>query len=255
MIKYDYSASRGGPSSSTMSFADERNFIAPENLIPDEILNPTSSKQKPKRYDNEEFIDDMIASMAPSRKRTHSSPQSSSRPKMIHTEKSRVSVTDGKKKSKTMVVKQSLQPVRFSARSKNQTTPSKVDSEIESESEDEYVNELVIKKEGHQQNIVSDLTDILYSPIQRAIADEMTSDEDLSDVDPGRRPRRNVKSRYSAQTLKREHQIEARNKQRTTSESKAKKVIKEELDEHRCEICGHLFSSRQQLLLHVPIHI
>ena len=80
MIKYDYSAStsRGGPSSSTMSFADERNFIAPENLIPDEILNPTSTKPKPRRYDNEEFIDDMIASMAPSRKRNQSSPQSSS---------------------------------------------------------------------------------------------------------------------------------------------------------------------------------
>lgn len=255
MIKYDYSASssRGGPSSSTMSFADERNFIAPENLIPDEILNPTSTKQKPRRYDNEEFIDDMIASMAPSKKRKLSSPQSSSRPKMIHTEKSRVS--DSKKKGKSMVVKQ---PIRVSARfARSQMAYSKVESEDDSVSEDEYANELVIKKEVTQHDIVQDLTEILYSPARRAIAEEMEhSEEEFSDVEPGRRPRRNVKSRYSAQTLKREHQIEARNKQRTTSESKAKKVIKEEvMDEYRCEICGYLFSCRQQLLLHVPIHI
>lgn len=205
---------------------------------------------------------------------------SSSRPKMIYTQKTRVSVADGKRKTRTMIQKQVLQ-----AKAKPQVTrvnrqqqqrqaikgPFEHDESSETWSNDdpnEDVLDTLMKRERKLSekftiDLVNDLQDILRSPLKtNEDKNHSKSDDDDENLDTSaRRSRRHIMSRYGTSSFKKGNS--KKEKEVTTDPSDdegtmmGRITVKQEVMEkgHVCGICGDNFDSRGQLLNHVPIHI
>lgn len=112
---------------------------------------------------------------APNRKgkNTKNTSQQMSRPKMIHTQKTRVQVDDGKRKTKTMITRRDLnQPEESDMDSKNFDIDLGRDEYLERgnvlrTSESEMLEELSTKTfDKFNPDVVSDLEEILRSPIK-----------------------------------------------------------------------------------------
>ncbi|KAG5676506.1 hypothetical protein PVAND_006337 [Polypedilum vanderplanki] len=208
-----------------------------------------------------------------------------SRPKMIFTEKTRVPVFDGRRKTRTMIQKQVLnrnqiQTSRHLAmhnKGKKQPTQEEEDDDEDNDSNgsetcsneddpNEDVLHTLLKRERKLSekftiDLVNDLQDILRSPIKTSITiDE--EEEPLIDSPNSRRNRRQTFSRYDTNStningMNYKRGIEE-NGQQSEVEEVERIIIKEEeilIDTHSCEICGDDFESREELLAHVPIHI
>jgi hypothetical protein len=181
---------------------------------------------------------------------TKSSSSSSSRPKMIYTQKTRVAVSDGKRKTKTMIQKQVMQSKSKppSSRVSRQQQKKKKELFEHDESSETWSNDdpnedvldTLMKRERKLSekftiDLVNDLQDILRSPLK-------TNDDDEMD----RRSRRGTMSRFG------------KKRTRESSEEEPEKVfVKQEVleDGHVCGMCGDSFETRTQLRSHIQIHI
>lgn len=264
----------------TMSFAS---FNLPKNIVefqlPDEIFETVSRDRKVEQ-----------------KKTPYSSSSSlmmggtSTRPKMIFTEKTRVPVYDGKRKTRTMIQKQVmggnkkvLLKHKFSnsrqifERYKLEEVEEQQTDEIDSDgsetcSNDDDPNEDVLKvlmkrerklSEKFTVDLVNDLQEILRSPLklsEKIIQEDDIDDEDLLDNSLSLKVRRSVRqtpSRYGTGNRKsisinqKDHDSEQEGDVSETI------IIKQELFDGQasCGICGDTFDSRELLLSHVPIHI
>lgn len=255
----------------TQSF---ESYVVPNSItefkLPDEIFQTVSRDRK-----NDE------------KKQQQQQVQTSSRPKMIFTEKTRVPVYDGKRKTRTMIQKQVLKQHPTTSRMvrtikkevKNKPSiiqeryayDDKNSSGSETCSNEDDPNEDVLRtllkrerklSEKFTIDLVNDLQDILRSPIKTNIhIDEDDEQHNSTDVPKARR--RNTVTRYSI-SMTNNNANGAKNDKNyydndnDDSESELENVvIKQEYvnDGHVCNICGSSFSSRDQLLEHVSIHI
>jgi KRAB domain-containing zinc finger protein len=211
----------------------------------------------------------------------------SSRPKMIFTEKTRVPMSDGKRKSRMMIQKQILNRNQVEKTTRHLTTTTTRKraainvSQLQKNDEEEYdvesnegsetcsneddpnedVLHTLMKRERKLSekftiDLVNDLQDILRSPIKTSITiDEM--DEPLIDIPSMRRNNRRTYSRYevggtsSMNGTKKDYEVENGDQ----SESEMERVVVKQESCHSCQICSDTFSSREELLAHVPIHI
>lgn len=198
------------------------------------------------------------------RKRSSKAEQQTSRPKMIHTQKMRVPVEDGKRKTRTLITrtpaKDAHEPIspRISKRNekkqKNSNHYVKDDMDLLLESS---------RKHLKFPEVVNDLEEIFRSPIKsRESNDEYITSDIISPPVSKRTSKRSSgpSSGYSAE------------KQSKTSADKLSKTIESPLveplnikieaeasfssdDVFTCEMCSAVFRDRAQLLVHVPVHI
>lgn len=186
---------------------------------------------------------------------------SSSRAKMIFTEKTRVPVYDGKRKTRTMIQKQVLGQKQL-AKIKSQINN---DSGSETCSNEDDPNEdalnVLLKRERKLSekftiDLVNDLQEILRSPLK--ISEKMIEEEELLDNSNNSKIRRSVRLTPSKYGNTHKSSITNKDNESDAEEEEVTDqiVIKEEfLDGQSCEICGDSFDSREELLSHVPIHI
>lgn len=204
----------------------------------------------------------------------------SSRPKMIFTEKTRVPVNVGKRKTRTMIQKQILNqhPTTSSSRmqrikkeevrkpiimQENDDNSSGSETCSNEDDPNEDVLHTLLKRERKLSekftiDLVNDLQEILRSPIKTNLTFD-DDDDQLLEVTPNNRRRRTI-SRYSismtnsnANGAKNDNQED----EQSDTEDVGNIVIKQEYvsDGHICKLCGSGFTSRDQLLEHVSIHI
>ena len=255
----------------TLSF---ESYVVPDNItefkLPDEIFQTVSRDRKNEQQQQ--------------KKQQQQKVQTTSRPKMIFTEKTRVPVYDGKRKSRTMIQKQvlnqhpttsrmvrtikkevknkpSIIQERYAYEDKN-TSGSETCSNEDDPNED--VLRTLLKRERKLSekftiDLVNDLQEILRSPIKTNLNIDEDDDQFTENSNPRRR---NTLSRYSI-SMTNNNTNGAKNDNNYNdndeeSESELENVvIKQEYvnDGHVCNICGSSFSSRDQLLEHVSIHI
>lgn len=209
------------------------------------------------------------------KKPTPRASSSAVRPKMIFTEKTRVAVTDGKRKTRTMIQKQVVQskPKPQATRvSRQQLQLRQKDEEIFEHDEssetwsnddpNEDVLDTLLKRERKlsekfTMDIVNDLQDILRSPLKtNEDKNHSYGDGDADELDFDnltRRSRRPTTSRYGSP----QKRLGGGKKGRDALSEDDSIFIKQEVceDGHSCEICGEAFETREELLGHVPIHI
>lgn len=199
------------------------------------------------------------------------------RPKMIYTQKTRVAVSDGKRKTKTMIQKQVLhakaktQQARGGRQQKQDDEIFNHDESSETWSNDDPnddVLETLMKRERKLSekftiDLVNDLQEILRSPLKTNEDRNHDEDDDplnSSGTSSTRRSRRQVMSRYGSAALKRPSSRKGKEQSPELSDDEEEEMervlIKQEVvDGHLCGICGDSFVSRTQLLNHVPVHI
>lgn len=190
---------------------------------------------------------------------------SGSRSKMIYTQKTRVPVADGKRKSRTMIQKQVV-------KSKAKTTPARLNRQHQQaplrnpfdnidESDETWSNDdpnedtlnTLLKRERklsekYTIDLVNDLQDILRSPLKNNEDKSFSNGEDDLESSATRRSRRQVSRVLTLQQKKKVL--------KTETEDRAPTFIKQEVMEKLfCGICGDSFDTRAKLLDHVPIHI
>lgn len=185
-----------------------------------------------------------------------------SRPKMIFTEKMRV--TDGKKKTKTMVQKKIVKKQKAQASQvvrqpfqQLERDPFAHDESSETWSNDdpnEDVLDTLLKRERKLSekftiDLVNDLQDILRSPLKHnEDRNHSNGEEDELDTSAAKRRRQAVSKIGQKRAPRMEPSDEEEQPQRV--------IIKQEVIEGlSCGICGDYFETRAQLLNHVPIHI
>lgn len=211
----------------------------------------------------------------PGRKRTKASEaaaaaaaaqQLSSRPKMIHTEKTRVPIVDGKRKSKTLITRTSAgKSTKLNNSRKHNVrtvhTNSKPDLSNENGyarnlSETELLLELSKKKIKYNPDVVNDLEEILRSPIK-----SNHSAEDLVQTDIGNVLKKSPDkwTTVSAKEEEEEDEDGSDNLHRsidgTTIKEEPPYNMPTDDEVFTCEMCSAVFRDRAQLLIHVPIHI
>lgn len=197
---------------------------------------------------------------------------SGARPKMIYTQKTRIAVSDGKRKTKTMIQKRVLhskvKPTRVVRQQQPQQPFFEHDESSGTWSNDdpnEDVLDTLMKRERKlsekfTSDLVNDLQDILRSPLKTN--DEINDHADTST----RRSSRQVMSRYGTSPVKKAMAGKSRKGKEATPElseddddedGMEQIFIKEEILEegHLCGICGDAFATRTLLLSHVPVHI
>lgn len=186
---------------------------------------------------------------------------SSSRAKMIYTEKTRVPAYDGKRKTRTMIQKQVLGQKQM-AQIKPQTNDDDSGSETCSNEDDpnEDALNVLLKRERKLSekftvDLVNDLQEILRSPLK--MTEKIIEDEELIDnPNNSKVHRRSVRQTPSKYGSPRKNSTIKDNNSDVEENIDDKITIKEEfLDGQTCEICGDSFESREELLSHVPIHI
>lgn len=203
------------------------------------------------------------------------------RPKMIYTQKTRVAVNDGKRKTRTMIQKQVVQAKpkaqagRVSPQKKSLPLKLKQQFEHDESSEtwsnddpNEDVLDTLMKRERKLSekftiDLVNDLQDILRSPLKNNEDKNHSNNEDDEHLDmSARRSRRQIMSRYGSAAFKKasgssRKEIEPSSSEEEDDEQFDQIVIKQEAfeDGHICQICGDSFETRLQLRSHVPIHI
>lgn len=240
-----------------------------------------------------------------------STSSAASRPKMIHTQKTRVQVDDGKRKSRTLITRSAQQaepsppppppastvstakrPRRSTARqaakaddteapvSPTKQTRSSIKVErIQNEfSEANLLRELSQKSLNYSPDVVSDLEEILRSPIKsKDSMDDQVPEESYIAIEalPARNTRvsKRISNRNSGGHSDATRQTPVRSSARiakassTTDDELINSIvmnIKHEKEESytmtsdeffTCEMCSAVFRDRAQLLVHVPIHI
>lgn len=253
------------------------------------LLTSTAAQYKPPNEIEEFSLPDEIFAVAREKKtedkKLFNNRGTASRPKMIFTEKTRVPVLDGRRKTRTMIQKQVLnrnqietttsRHLTMQNKGMKQSTPKEEEEDEDDDDNDsngsetcsneddpnEDVLHTLLKRERKLSekftiDLVNDLQDILRSPIKTSITiDE--EEEPLIDTPNSRRNRRQTFSRYDTSATN----INGVNFKRGLEENGQEVeriIIKEEevlIDTHSCEICGDDFESREELLAHVPIHI
>lgn len=220
--------------------------------------------------------------------------QQSSRPKMIHTEKTRVPVIDGKRKSRTLITRttsKSSQATVATPSPRKRATPSsrKTRTDLYDKDLDEsnLLLELSKKKFKFDPDVVNDLEEILRSPIK---SKENSQSEDYAIDTKYRKSQRSTRRTTAAATaaaaaavaddvshkfdINRDYLIEPIKRTRRNYRKSmvdvpveelilstepdptiVKEEIPDEIEVYTCEMCSAVFRERSQLLVHVPIHI
>lgn len=192
----------------------------------------------------------------------------STRPKMIYTQKARVAAADGKRKTKTLIQKKviqskgKLQATRLTRQQLQEPPKDLFDNDESSETwsnddPNEDVLDTLLKRERKLSekftiDLVNDLQDILRSPLKNNEDKNFSNGED-EDIDssPTRRSRRQQISRSGLSQPNKVQKL-------AMGEGSNRVTVKQEDDEDEgmcCGICGDSFETRGQLLSHVPIHI
>lgn len=178
-----------------------------------------------------------------------------SRPKMIYTQKTRVPVSEGKRKTKTMIQKQVVQSKAKPRTNRQSLIKEKERFEHDESSEtwsnddpNEDVLDTLLKRERKLSekftiDLVNDLQDILRSPLKTNEEKHHDGDEELCETNT-KKPRR-VNSKFS------------KKRPRDESLDDEKVFVKQEVleDGHTCGMCGDSFETRAQLRSHIQIHI
>lgn len=166
-----------------------------------------------------------------------------SRPKMIHTQKMRVPVEDGKRKTKTLITRTAQKDARQSASSSSKSTRNSQrlstvhhhieqtiikDEDFMSRSETEILLELSRKNLKYSPDVVNDLEEILRSPIKsRELNEEyITSDPfpfELMSSSTSTRPQRASARRSVVGQLRAAHQQSQKTKSNKTASESPKK--------------------------------
>lgn len=245
-----------------MSFND--NFINPFNSI-DNDLQSIDSLVVPSCSSSNQPTKNAKANVRKRSSKLDQQSQQTSRPKMIHTQKMRVPVEDGKRKTRTLITRTSAKdphepvvPTRLSKRNekkqKNSNHYVKDDMDLLLESS---------RKHLKFPEVVNDLEEIFRSPIKSR---ESNDEYITSDLHPPTMPKRTSK-RNAVQTNR--YGVEKRTAARDDKLSKAiESPLAEPLnikveaeasfssdDVFTCEMCSAVFRDRAQLLVHVPVHI
>lgn len=334
-------ASAEADNSFTSQKSNERQQDDPEDLYENESYIKPAKNERRGRITKDDLLEDMfddlddtlnnIASTvptpieapstksfkSPTKKRggkvaptpTESTSSAASRPKMIHTQKTRVQIDDGKRKSRTLITRsaQQAEPLpppppapatptskrsrrstaRQAAKMNNtETTVSPVKqnrSSVKVEhinndfSEANLLRELSKKSIHYSPDVVSDLEEILRSPIKSKESNEERLAEDSAlhvKTPPGRNTRlsKRLSNRNSPGNTDVPRPTPVRSSARkakvsTTDDELLNSIamnIKQEKEESytmtsdeffTCEMCSAVFRDRAQLLVHVPIHI
>lgn len=194
---------------------------------------------------------------------------SNARPKMIHTQKTRVAVADGKRKTRTMIQKQVVQakPKPQATRVSRQQKKGPFDHDESSETwsnddPNEDVLDTLMKRERKLSekftiDLVNDLQDILRSPLKISDDKNFSNGEEDEHLDTSaRRSRRQIMSRYGTSTFKK---LGKRNRDSTSEDDDTEQrvIIKQEVFDEGllCGICGDSFTSKTELRDHISIHI
>lgn len=247
-----------------MSSSFNDNFINPFNSI-DNDLQSIDSLVVPSCSNSSISNSKPVKNNKPNARKRSSKPESqsqhTSRPKMIHTQKMRVPVEDGKRKTRTLIT-------RTSAKDVHETTPVRISkrNEKKRKSSNHYVKDdmdlLLESSRKHLKfpEVVNDLEEIFRSPIKsRESNDEyITSDAPPPTISKRTSKRNSVPTnRYGAE-------------KRSSTGAKLSKSIDLPLadplnikieaeasfdDVFTCEMCSAVFRDRSQLLDHVPVHI
>lgn len=240
---------------SDSTYTNERNLNNPANLtIPENIfMDPGSSK-------------DTLKSVS-------TNITSSGRPKMIHTQKAKIQMPDGSRKTTTLVTK----PGNKSQTQKNSKETKKSASSTRSRSHRLLTKPKRFRESPNQEpadgldiiderryserfdkDIVHDLQEILRSPVKQ---------KNSSDADQGKRRSKRQENRRGKLEETQTSNIDLEEslkddivapKDSEEDEDDIKSSIKQEVaddNENSCEICGEAFESRQKLLQHIRIHI
>lgn len=200
------------------------------------------------------------------------------KPKMIHTEKTRVVTADGNKRKTRTFISKTAKDVDFLT-----LTPSKIKPEDESfpllddgkplsvetspvrdvKLDEDFLLEIVKKNkytEKFNSDIVNDLKEILQSPV-KATKTVSSQDEPISPLTNSGRPRRNIKPTLKAlespiRPLPPSTSYTTRIRIQDPTPNIIEEVKKDENQEkHQCQICGVKFQSRTLLMAHVQVHI
>lgn len=247
-----------------MSSSFNDNFINPFNSIVSD-LQSIDSLVVPSCSNSSISNSKPVKNNKPNARKRSSKPESqsqhTSRPKMIHTQKMRVPVEDGKRKTRTLIT-------RTSAKDVHETTPVRISkrNEKKRKSSNHYVKDdmdlLLESSRKHLKfpEVVNDLEEIFRSPIKSR---ESNDEYITSDVPPPTVSKRTSKrnsvptNRYGAE-------------KRSSTGAKLSKSIDLPLadplnikieaeasfdDVFTCEMCSAVFRDRSQLLDHVPVHI
>lgn len=193
--------------------------------------------------------------------------QQTSRPKMIHTQKMRVPVEDGKRKTRTLIT-------RTSAKDSHEPIPTRISkrNEKKQKNSNHYVKDdmdlLLESSRKHLKfpEVVNDLEEIFRSPIKSR---ESNDEYITSDIHPPPTVSKRTSKRNAVPTNR--YGIEKRTTAATANVNLNKSIesplteplnIKIEAeasfssdDVFTCEMCSAVFRDRAQLLVHVPVHI
>lgn len=189
--------------------------------------------------------------------------QQTSRPKMIHTQKMRVPVEDGKRKTRTLIT-------RTSAKDSHDLVPSRISkrNEKKQKNSNHYVKDdmdlLLESSRKHLKfpEVVNDLEEIFRSPIKSRESNDEYIISDMHHHQPAKRTsKRNVTptNRYG---VDKRRMVEEKLNKSTEAPLPEPLNIKIEAeasfssdDVFTCEMCSAVFRDRAQLLVHVPVHI
>lgn len=219
-------------------------------------------------------------STAAARKRETKKSEAAARPKMIHTEKTRVATDEGsKRRTKTLITRtdvgsSSRASKTSSRRSRTATAPSTSTSFSGSSGggimmDADILEELSTKKLDHySSDLVNDLEQILRSPIKKP---PTSSPEVKVKTEPIEQTRTSLRQRRSRAPITSAASTSTADKSPSDSDSASrqmelKSVIKVEREVpqdandpsnelFQCSMCRAIFSDRSQLLSHVNIHI
>lgn len=245
-----------------MSFND--NYINPFNSIVDNDLQSIDSLVVPSCSSSSSPVKNAKTNARKRSSKADQQSQQTSRPKMIHTQKMRVPVEDGKRKTRTLIT-------RTSAKDSHGPIPqrtSKRNEKKQKQNSNHYVkDDMDLLLETSRKNlkfpeVVNDLEEIFRSPIKsRESNDEYIISDVRTPTTAKRQSKRNSvpTNRYGVE--KRSLASEKSNKSIGSPLAEPLNIkIEAEAsfssdDVFTCEMCSAVFRDRAQLLVHVPVHI
>jgi hypothetical protein len=175
---------------------------------------------------------------------------SSGRPKMIHTQKTRVPVLDGKRKTKTLItkhIKQGEAPGKVTEEKKARIQAKKKDPA------EEMLKEKCVER--FDSDIVHDLQEILRSPVKKKQVEEPTRRSARNRKVVEEEEPEEMEVEAEPETEAQEDETESTQKNDSDSDADGVVIKKEIIEENCCQICGQHFVVRSELLTHVGIHI
>lgn len=242
-----------------MSFND--NFISPFNSIDNDLQSIDSLVVASCSSSNP--IKNAKANIRKRSSKLDQQSQQTSRPKMIHTQKMRVPVEDGKRKTRTLIT-------RTSAKDSHEPIPTRISkrNEKKQKNSNHYVKDdmdlLLESSRKHLKfpEVVNDLEEIFRSPIKSR---ESNDEYITSDIHPPTISKRTSKrnavptNRYGVEKRTVVNEKLSKSIESPLAETLNIKVEAEASfssdDVFTCEMCSAVFRDRAQLLVHVPVHI